>query len=146
MKTIFALMLATALTSTFALAQTSDTNNSSGAGGTTTAAPATPDTKNSGTSDTDNSSGAGGTTTAAPDTKNKGTNDQNADSTKNSKMDSQACNTMRGKIHAGGAMTDAEAKPYLDKMMAMKMSPKTSGKLTDEEFMAACESGAFNGM
>ncbi|MBG1232666.1 hypothetical protein [Aestuariivirga litoralis] len=57
------------------------------------------------------------------------------------------CEAMAKKAHSGnGAWTDAETKPFMDKMMANKMTTKTPGKLTIEEFTTACEAGAFTGM
>ncbi len=54
------------------------------------------------------------------------------------------CNTLRDHARAkGDAWTDAEAKPYMDKMMAMKMKTKAEGKMTDDDFMTACMGGAF---
>ena len=58
------------------------------------------------------------------------------------------CKVMRDKAHTakGKKWTDAEAKPYLDKMAAMGMATKKPGQLTSKQFMKACEAGAFVGM
>ena len=60
-------------------------------------------------------------------------------------MSKDNCTAMMAKVHpnADTAWTDVESKPYLDKMTAMKLSPKTEGKLTSDDFMTACQAGAF---
>ena len=63
-----------------------------------------------------------------------------------SKMNQNDCNALRDKARASGdAWTDAEAKPYMEKMTAMKMKTKTEGKMTDDDFNTACMAGAFPG-
>ena len=60
-------------------------------------------------------------------------------------MSKDNCTAMMTKIHPGAdtAWTDEESKPFLEKMAAMKMAPKTEGKLTADDFMTACQAGAF---
>lgn len=63
-------------------------------------------------------------------------------------MTDEECDLMFSKAHtsAGTEFSDAEAAPYLDKMSSIKMSTATKGKITHEEFLAACKNGAFTGM
>ena len=64
------------------------------------------------------------------------------------KVSKDDCTAMMGKAHAGSDTnwSEAEAKPYLDQMTTMKMTTKTNGTLTSDEFMTACEQGAFQSM
>ncbi len=64
------------------------------------------------------------------------------------KVSKEDCTATMGKVHMGTETnwSDTEAKPYLDQMSTMKMTTKTNGTLTTDDFMTACQQGAFQTM
>ena len=56
------------------------------------------------------------------------------------------CNLFMGKVHPSKEFTKEESAPYIAKMKAMNMAPKTEGMMTGDDFMTGCKAGAFEGM
>lgn len=122
MKIIFTALAITALSTTLAFAQTAVTTGTTAT--TDTTAPVTA----AATTDTTNSTSSTGSQAKT--------------------MSKDSCMALMGKIHTSADInwSDSESKPYLEKMSTMKMSTKTEGKLTSDDFMTACQAGAFQAM
>jgi len=56
------------------------------------------------------------------------------------------CNLFMGKVHPSKEFTKEDSAPYLAKMKAMNMAPKTEGMMSTDDFMTGCKAGAFEGM